>query len=39
MSFAHGAYDVANAIGPFAAIYGVYQDGFVSALGNHFDCL
>lgn len=32
VSFAHGANDVANAIGPFAAIYGVYQNGYVSGL-------
>lgn len=25
MSFAHGANDVANAVGPFAALYGIYQ--------------
>lgn len=30
MSFAHGANDVANAVGPFAAIYGVYQYGYIS---------
>lgn len=30
VSFAHGANDVANAVGPFAAIYGVYTDSIVS---------
>jgi hypothetical protein len=29
VSFAHGANDVANAVGPFAAIYGVYNTGAV----------
>lgn len=28
-SFSHGANDVANAMGPFAAIYAVYVDGYV----------
>lgn len=28
-SFAHGASDVSNAVGPFAAIYGVYEKGHV----------
>lgn len=30
MAFAHGANDVANAVGPFAAIYSIYQDGYIS---------
>jgi phosphate/sulfate permease len=30
MSFAHGANDVANAVGPFAALYGIYQYGYIS---------
>lgn len=30
VSFAHGANDVANAVGPFAAIYGVWQTGAIS---------
>eukprot|EP00775_Hariotina_reticulata_P006398 gene6398-6629_t len=30
MSFAHGANDVANAVGPFAAIYGIYKYGYIS---------
>ncbi|GBF90572.1 sodium phosphate symporter [Raphidocelis subcapitata] len=30
VSFAHGANDVANAVGPFAAIYGIYQTGAIS---------
>ena len=29
-SFAHGANDVANSIGPFAAIYAIYKSGTVS---------
>lgn len=29
MSFAHGANDVANAVGPFAAIYAIYQSGAI----------
>ena len=29
-SFAHGANDVANAMGPFMAIYAIYNDGGVS---------
>ena len=28
-SFAHGSNDVANSIGPFAAVYGVYRYGGV----------
>lgn len=31
VSFAHGANDVANAVGPFAAIYGVYTDSIISS--------
>jgi hypothetical protein len=31
MSFAHGANDVANAVGPFAAIYGIYKYGYISS--------
>lgn len=30
-SFAHGANDVANAVGPFAAIYGIYRNAQVSS--------
>eukprot|EP00796_Vickermania_ingenoplastis_P012992 gene12992-8839_t len=30
-SFAHGASDVSNAVGPFAAIFNIYQNGKVSA--------
>lgn len=30
VSFAHGANDVANAVGPFAAIYGIYQTSAIS---------
>lgn len=30
-SFAHGANDVANAIGPFAAIYEIYRTGKISS--------
>ena len=29
-SFAHGSNDVANSIGPFATVYGIYRDGGVS---------
>ena len=29
-AFAHGANDVANSVGPFAAIYAIYQSGTVS---------
>lgn len=28
-SFAHGSNDVANSIGPFATVYGIYRDGGV----------
>jgi PiT family inorganic phosphate transporter len=31
MAFAHGSNDVANAIGPLAAIYGVLQSGTIAA--------
>lgn len=31
VSFAHGANDVANAVGPFAAIYGVYNTGEITS--------
>lgn len=27
MSFAHGANDVANAMGPFSAVYSIYSSG------------
>lgn len=30
-SFAHGSNDVANSIGPFATIYGIYKEGGVSS--------
>ncbi|EPY19302.1 solute carrier family 20 (sodium-dependent phosphate transporter) [Strigomonas culicis] len=33
-SFAHGASDVSNAVGPFAAIYGIYQSGSVTFSKN-----
>lgn len=29
-SFAHGANDVANAVGPFSTVYFVYKDGTVT---------
>lgn len=29
-SFAHGSNDVANSIGPFATVYGIYKDGGVA---------
>lgn len=29
-SFAHGSNDVANSIGPFATVYGIYRDGGVA---------
>jgi phosphate/sulfate permease len=32
VSFAHGANDVANAVGPFAAIYSIYKSGEVRTL-------
>lgn len=31
MSFAHGANDVSNAIGPFAAIWNIYESGKISS--------
>ena len=31
MSFAHGANDVANAMGPFSAVYSVYDTGVLSS--------
>jgi phosphate/sulfate permease len=31
MSFTHGANDVSNAIGPFAAVYSIWQTGQVSS--------
>ena len=31
MSFTHGANDVANAMGPFAAVYSIWQDGEISS--------
>lgn len=33
-SFAHGANDVANAIGPYAAIYHVWSTGTISGRRN-----
>ena len=30
-SFAHGSNDVANSIGPFATVYGIYRDGGVAS--------
>ena len=29
-SLAHGSNDVANSIGPFATVYGIYKDGGVA---------
>ena len=33
-SFAHGSNDVANSIGPYAAIFSIYQNGNVSSSAN-----
>ena len=33
-SFAHGANDVANSVGPFAAIYAIYDTGRVDDKSN-----
>lgn len=34
MSFAHGANDVANAMGPFAAIYAIWQSSAIPSKSN-----
>ena len=31
MSFAHGSNEIANAMGPFSAVYAIYQTGAVPA--------
>ena len=31
MSFTHGANDVANAMGPFAAVYSIWNSGSISS--------
>lgn len=33
-SFAHGANDIANAIGPFAVVYSIYKTGAISSSGG-----